>query len=113
MVKPLLGQKRYYSTKRIDNTNLYPWFITGFTDGEGCFTLSVRKNSNLNCGWESYASFTIGVDKKDKDLLNAIQGYFGVGKVVKGEKDVYRYVVRRLNDLDVIIGHFNKYPLIT
>lgn len=24
-----------------------PWFITGFTDGEGCFNLSITKNKNL------------------------------------------------------------------
>ena len=112
-LKPLLGQKRYYSTKRIDSTNLDPWFITVFTDGEGCFSLTVRKNPKWNCGWESSAFFTIGVDKKYKDLLNAIQSYFGVGQVVKGEKNVYRYMVRRFNDLNIIIDHFNKYPWIT
>lgn len=87
--------------------------MTGFTDGEGSFTLTVRKSSKLTCGWESSACFAIGVDKKDKDLLNAVQAYFGVGQVAKGEKNVYRYQVRKLNDLNIIIDHFNKYPLIT
>jgi len=27
-----------------------PWFITGFTDAEGCFTLSVVRNKELKVG---------------------------------------------------------------
>ena len=28
-----------------------PWFITGFSDGEGCFHLSITKNQELKIGW--------------------------------------------------------------
>lgn len=90
-----------------------PWFITGFTDGEGTFTVSIYKNSKLKLGWELSASFEIGLDAKDKVLLEEIQAYFGVGKIYKGEKNVYRYKVRTPKELRVIIDHFDKYSLIT
>jgi hypothetical protein len=45
--------------------------------------------------------------------LEEIQAYFGVGKIYKGEKNVYRYKVRTPKELRVIIDHFDKYPLIT
>ena len=28
-----------------------PWFITGFTDAEGCFTCSILKSSGYKLGW--------------------------------------------------------------
>ena len=94
-------------------SSLDPWFITGFVDGEGCFTVSVSKKSKLKSGWELSASFQIGVNTKDKLLLDKIQAYFGVGNVYKAERNVYRYIVTRPKELRVIIDHFEKYPLIT
>jgi hypothetical protein len=75
--------------------------------------VSVRQKSRLKLGWELSASFQIGLDAKDKVLLDRIQAYFGVGKVYKAEKNVYRYMVRTPKELRVIIDHFDKYPLIT
>lgn len=46
-------------------------------------------------------------------MLDRIQAYFGVGEVYKAERNVYRYMVRTPKDLDLIINHFDKYPLIT
>jgi hypothetical protein len=45
--------------------------------------------------------------------LYRIQANFGVGEVYKAERNVYRYMVRTPEDLDLIINHFDKYPLIT
>ena len=33
---------------------LNPWFITGFTDGEGCFGLYTYKNAALKIGWHTF-----------------------------------------------------------
>jgi hypothetical protein len=41
---------------KIDNVSLYqsvidnPWFLTGFTDAEGCFTISIFKNNRVKTG---------------------------------------------------------------
>ena len=95
-------------------SSLHPWFITGFVDGEGCFTVSVSKKSKLKSGWELSASFQININTKDKLLLDRIQAYFGVGNVYKAaEINAYHYIVTRPKELRVIIDHFEKYPLIT
>lgn len=65
---------------------LSPWYVTGFSDGDSCFTVSLSKDSQRKLGWRVSASFAIGLDAKDKVLLNQLQAYFGVGKVYKGEK---------------------------
>ena len=63
---------------------LNPWFITGFTDGEGCFSISMGlcpRNKKCKLGWEIKLSFNFSLHKKDKALLENIQSYFGVGSI--------------------------------
>jgi hypothetical protein len=70
-----------------DSCKLNPYFVTGFIDGEGCFTVSIIKRPERKLGWQVIITFQIGLSPKDKDLLNQIQGYFGTGKIYKeGEK---------------------------
>jgi hypothetical protein len=45
--------------------------------------------------------------------LELIKTYFGVGIITKPVKDSVLYVVQPIKDLDIIIKHFDKYPLIT
>ena len=35
----------------VNNNKLNPWFVTGFTDAEGCFGLYIYKNANYKTGW--------------------------------------------------------------
>ena len=35
-----------YSTLALQTPSISPWFIFGFTDGEGCFNISIQKNPN-------------------------------------------------------------------
>ena len=48
---------------------LHPDFITGFTDGEGFFGISISKNDKLKTGWQIQLRFIIGVHIKDTLLL--------------------------------------------
>jgi len=38
------------STTSYTVSNLDPWFITGFSDAEGCFTISIQANSKYKTG---------------------------------------------------------------
>jgi len=57
--------------------------------------------------------FQIGLHQKDEALLKNIQSYFGVGGIYKQGSESIKYVVGSINDLEVIINHFEKYCLIT
>jgi hypothetical protein len=54
-----------------------------------------------------------GLDKRDRALLGIIQSYFGVGKIYERGKSVIDYRVQSVEGLEVIINHFDSYPLIT
>ena len=98
-------------SKKLGNMN--PFFITGFTDGEGSFTLSIRSSDKYTSKWKIQYAFQIGLHKKDIAILEKIQQTLGVGKIyTRGEEGV-QYRVESLKGLSVVIDHFNKYPLIT
>ena len=60
---------------------LNPWFITGFTDGEGSFSLSVGDvDKDTKKGKVLYV-FSIVLHKKDESLLISIQSTLGIGKI--------------------------------
>ena len=92
---------------------LHPLWITGFTDGEGCFTISINRNPKLKIGWRIKQFFKISLHKKDKALLEYIQNYLGVGNIIKHGPQSIQFQVQSVEDLKVIINHFDKYPLIT
>lgn len=92
-----------------------PWFITGFTDAEGCFLIIVRKSQKNKLGWQLEANFTINLHSRDIELLKLIQTYFdGVGRIGKERNDCCDYVVGSLDQIVTkVIPHFDKYPLKT
>ena len=96
-----------------DSYNLHPYYITGFADGEGCFTTSIFKDSRRLTGWQVKPIFKISLHKRDLKILEAIQRTLGVGKIYRAGANAVDYRVSSLKNLRVIINHFDKYPLIT
>lgn len=93
----------------------FSWYITGFVDGEGCFSLSFTQRSKMKMGIEVRPSFMIGQNKNSLELLQEIAEYFGCGSIRFSKFDqLYKYEVRSLDEIrKKIIPHFKKYPLKT
>ena len=74
--------------------NLNPWFITGFTDGEGSFSLSIRDiDKDTKKGRVLYV-FLIGLHKKDENILKSIQSTLGIGKIYPRGKEEIQFLRR-------------------
>uniref|UniRef100_UPI0030DF1BFC hypothetical protein n=1 Tax=Dematophora necatrix TaxID=2751867 RepID=UPI0030DF1BFC len=96
----------------ITQKTLNPWFITGFTDGEGYFSIGISKNKN-KVGWQVKLEFGISLHEKDRALLEDIQKYFSTGNIfIHPTQKIINYRVL-FKDLEKIIKHLDKYPLIT
>jgi len=106
-----------YHVVQSSQTSLFesinPWFITGFVEGEGSFIINITKNNKTKTGWRVQVEFKIGLHKKDLNLLNGIQKFFGVGAVYNQAEDAVQLIVQSDKELIVIINHFDKYPPIT
>ena len=109
-----------------NKNRLEPWFVTGFTEGEGWFNITgpsgstpvglprgIFKDNRQKIGWTVKLSFKIGLNEKDISLLEQIQFKFNVDKIYKQGLKLVQYRVESIKDLAVIIEHFDKYPLIT
>ena len=96
---------------------LNSYWISGFTDGEGCFHISINKNSKMSLGWQVLPEFRIVQHEKDESVLNKIKNYFGFGNVKVNRKDFHgtrkEFRVRGMENLEKIIEFFEKYPLET
>lgn len=109
---PIVNNTKLFSTLN-SNNKLDPNYVTGFSDGEGCFYIGISPDNKCSSGFRIKLSFQIGLHEKDKELLNLIKSYFGVGKVSKLAADSVLYRVSSIEELKVIIDHFDRYPLIT
>lgn len=89
-----------------------PWFLTGFVDAEGCFNLSIYRDTNYNLGWRVKLSFQIHLHKKDSLLLEQIQKFLDAGKIFKKTEST-QYYITSVRDLELIIKHLDNYRLHT
>lgn len=73
----------------------------------------VVKDKKSKLGYSVKLVFQIGLHKKDLALLNMIRAYFGGRGKLYEVSSLCAYQVRSVEDLKVIIKHFDDYPLIS
>lgn len=90
-------------------------YISGYVDGEGCFSVSFSKRDKLTIGWETKPSFSVSQNEDRAQILFLMQKVFRCGFIRRDYSDkTLKYEVRSLNDLvSNIIPHFKKFPLIS
>ena len=103
---------RTYSTL-IHKPLLNPWFITGFSDAEASFIISIYKDDKSKMKWRVSPYFCIHIHIKDLPLLQNIKETLGVGIVRSNSKSTAVFRVNSMQELKVIINHFEKYPLVS
>ena len=97
----------------IEKPKLNLWFITGFADAEASFSILVQPNNKYKINWRVKPVFSITLHKKDTSILEDIKNTLGVGKVNVKEPSKVIYRVESFKELEIIINHFKKYPLVT
>jgi hypothetical protein len=88
-------------------------YIVGFTEGAGCFLVSLRKDNRIDL------RFFIAQAEGNKALLEEIQRYFKVGSVYQkssarnGRLPAWVFEVTKRDDIyNVVIPFFNKHKLL-
>ena len=75
-------------------------YISGYADGEGCFTVSISPRAKLLAGWEVRPSFSVSQNGDRAEVLHALQAYFGCGSIRPDRSDkTLKWETRRLEDL--------------
>ncbi len=99
---------------------LNPYWLVGFTDGEGCFSISIFRNKSLKFGYQVFPEFVLTQGARSLETLEKVKVFFGCGRIYENRRydnhrePLYRYCVRNKNDLlDNICPFFDKYSLQT
>jgi hypothetical protein len=93
----------------------FPSYVSGFFDGEGCFTVSISPRATLRVGWEVRPSVSVSQNEDRSQVLHQIMGYFGCGSIRRDTSDLtVKWEVRSLRQLrEHVIPHFEEWPLLS
>jgi hypothetical protein len=124
-----MSNKASHAENQQERLIMIGW-ITGFVDGEGCFSInfikqperqeSTRVRRGYKTGYQVAHEFAVVQGEKSLESLKKLREHFGVGGLYINKRydnhkeHLYRYCVRKREDLlNVIIPFFEQYPLTT
>ena len=92
-----------------------PSYLSGYVDGEGCFTVSISPRPTLLVGWEVRPSVSVSQNGDRQEVLLLLQEYFGCGTLRPDRSDkTVKWEVRSLPLLlERVIPHFRRHPLLS
>jgi hypothetical protein len=101
-------------------------WVTGFVDGEGCFSVGFikqpdrAKRKGYALGVQVWCEFRVTQGEKSLDALKKLQHFFGLGSIYRNARsdnhteDLHNFTVRNRDELrEIIIPFFQIYPLQT
>lgn len=97
--------KAYYESQKLDKelpTDEFLEWLIGFSEGDGCFTLSRKKNQTYK-----YLVFCVIQGEKNASILYKIRDCLGFGCIISQGKRVLRFVVQSHAQIKLIITLFN------
>lgn len=98
-----------------NSTIINPGVWSGLIDGDGSFSIIVDRNKTRKLNWRVQFKFQIGLKTKDLNLLYQLQQYLGnVGSIHRARsRDIVNYSIDSNEDLNKLIIHLEKCPLLT
>ena len=92
-----------------------PSYLSGFFDGEGCFSISLSPRSKLRVGWEVRPSISASQNEERSEVIRLTQAYFDCGTIRRDSGDrTVKWEVRSLTVLrDRVNPHFHAWPMLS
>ena len=113
-----LRLKAPFGKEQIRQRKLNPFYIVGFIDGEGLFSISVGKHKTLSRGLEIRPEFEIELRADDKEILERILVTIGCGKIYDCSYERYgwyphvKYKITSTKDMESYLFPFlDRYRL--
>lgn len=101
-------------SKELQNDDINSYYVTGFIDGEGCFLINVAARSDVKIGHTVNLTFKLKIHSRDLELLKNIKEFFqNIGNIVIRKDGYVEFIVSSQKDIEVLIKHFDSYPLVT
>ena len=95
-------------------------WVVGFTDGEGCFSISVVRNAAMSSGWQVQHEFSVTQAASSRIALDVLRDVLGCGTIIENTRNdnhrepLLRFSVKRRADLTTtVVPFFEEHPLRT
>ena len=90
------------------------WYIAGFVDAEGCFSVSVKRQETTRFGYVIDPVFHVVQSEQGLPVLKAMKIVLNAGRIErKHGQDEWQFIVDNRRQLaEKVIPFFNKYKLI-
>jgi len=89
--------------------------LAGFVDGEGCFTVSIKRKKQARFGWEFDPIFTVSQHEDRLFMLEMLQKILGCGKIHRKSPSssvMVLYIGSKKDLIEHVIPFFDQYPLL-
>jgi hypothetical protein len=98
---------------------LNPYYISGFVDGEGCFSVAICNDKTCRTGHFIQLAFEIELREDDREILEKIKDELGCGNIYRLDYKKYekwmphvKLKISKFQDVyEKVIPFFKKYPL--
>lgn len=104
--------------EQIRREKLNPYYVAGFIDGEGSFSISIGKHKTTKNGFDVRPEFEIELRKDDQEILERILVTIGCGKIFDCSYERYgwfphaKYKITSNKQLKEFLFPFlDRYPL--
>ena len=89
------------------------WWLSGFTDGDGCFRINIRKSAAHKFGVSINLGFILTQHIRDLTLIQSLVGYLNCGghSIATNSLSCEYHVYRTTDIINIILPFFQKYPL--
>lgn len=87
--------------------------MSGYADGEGCFTVTFNRSARHRFGWDIRPSFSVSQNADRAEVLEIFKRTFGCGSIRPDRSDrTLKYEVRSIQELmSQVLPHFEQFPL--
>jgi hypothetical protein len=113
------SDKPFSADNQQERSGAEQW-IVGFVDGEGCFSISIVRNTTCRLGWQVQHEFSVTQADSSRPALEFLREHFGCGSIITNSRHddhrevLLRFSVKRRRDLaGVIVPFFEQHPLRT
>lgn len=112
------GLKAPIGKEQIHREGLNPYYVGGFIDGEGSFSVSIGRHKTLKRGFEVRPEFEIELRADDQEILERVLITIGCGRIYDLSYERYgwyphsKYKITSIKDMkDYLFPFLDQYPL--
>ena len=85
------------------------WYLSGFSDGEGSFNVSLRQRPDHKLQWQTVLTFNVA--QRDITNLKLLQRYLQCGRLQKRSDGVHYFVVTNYIEIvEKVFPFFERFP---